>query len=147
MSSIVTDRGLVHYETYGRGRPVVLLHGWLESWVPWMGTMEALGRRHKTYALDFWGFGESAKQGAFTIDEYVEMVSQFMERMGLRFAHVMGHSMGGTVTLALMTDQMTATVPLSSTARSKVLVVRKSGRSASRTGVLHEAPWLDERLT
>jgi len=76
MSSIVTDRGLVHYETYGRGRPVVLLHGWLESWVPWMGTMEALGRRHKTYALDFWGFGESGKEEG-------------------------GHSMGGTVSLGV----------------------------------------------
>ncbi len=148
MSSIVTDRGVVHYETFGRGKPVVLLHCWLGAWNYWLSTMEYLAQHgYKTYALDFWGFGESAKQGAFTIDEYVEMVSQFMERMGLRFAHVMGHSMGGTVTLALMTDQMTATVPLSSTARSKVLVVRKSGRSASRTGVLHEAPWLDERLT
>ncbi len=48
----------------------------------------------QTYALDFWGFGESAKQGAFSVDEYVEMVDQFMERMGLATAHVMGHSMG-----------------------------------------------------
>jgi pimeloyl-ACP methyl ester carboxylesterase len=67
--------------------------------------MEFLGERgYKTYALDFWGFGDSAKQGSFTVDEYVEMVDQFMERMGLVRAPVMGHSMGGTVTLSLALD-------------------------------------------
>lgn len=102
MSSIVTDRGVVHYETQGRGQPVILLHGWLESWVPWMGTMEALGRNYKTYALDFWGFGESGKQGgSFTVQDYVEMVDQFMERLGIDQAPIIGHSMGGTVSLSL----------------------------------------------
>lgn len=105
MSSIVTDRGIVHYETFGRGKPVVLLHCWLGAWNYWLSTMEFLARYgYKTYALDFWGFGESAKQGAFTVDEYVGMVDQFMERMGLRSANVMGHSMGGTVSLALTLD-------------------------------------------
>ncbi len=103
MSSIVTDRGLVHYETCGRGRPVILLHGWLESWVPWIGTMEALARSYKTYALDFWGFGESGKQGgSFTVQDYVEMVNQLMERLGIEQAPIIGHSMGGTVSLSLV---------------------------------------------
>jgi len=57
--------------------------------------------KYKTYALDFWGFGDSAKQGSFSVTEYVRMVDQFMERMGLERARVMGHSMGGTVSLSL----------------------------------------------
>ncbi len=101
MSSIVTDRGIVHYETFGRGRPVVLLHCWLGSWNYWYSTMEYLSDAYKTYALDFWGFGESAKQGSFTVTEYVEMVHQFMQRLGLVEAPVMGHSMGGSVSLSL----------------------------------------------
>lgn len=102
MSSIVTDRGIVHYETYGRGKPVVLLHCWLGSWNYWLSTMEYLAaHQYRTYALDFWGFGDSAKHGVFSVAEYVGMVEQFMERMGLERAPVMGHSMGGTVSLSL----------------------------------------------
>ncbi len=105
MSSIVTDRGLVHYETIGRGPPVILLHGWLESWDHWLGTMESLGRDYKAYALDFWGFGESGKQeGSFSVKDYVEMVDQFMERLGLTQAPIIGHSMGGTVSLNVALD-------------------------------------------
>ncbi len=102
MSSIVTDRGVVHYEAYGRGRPVILLHCWMGSWNYWLSTMEALSDKYKTYALDFWGFGESTqKSGQYSVPDYVEMVTQFMERLGLERAPVMGHSMGGTVSLSL----------------------------------------------
>ncbi|MBN1956243.1 MAG: alpha/beta hydrolase [Anaerolineae bacterium] len=105
MSSIVTDRGVVHYEAYGRGRPVILLHCWLGSWNYWLSTMEALSDAYKTYALDFWGFGESAKTGDhFRVPDYVEMVVQFMDRLGIARAPVMGHSMGGTVSLSLTLD-------------------------------------------
>jgi pimeloyl-ACP methyl ester carboxylesterase len=43
VSSITTDQGIVHYEVYGRGRPIILLHGWLGSWVLWQETMAYLG--------------------------------------------------------------------------------------------------------
>jgi pimeloyl-ACP methyl ester carboxylesterase len=99
---MVTDRGIVHYEVYGRGQPVILLHGWLESWDAWRGTMESLARTHRTYALDFWGFGDSGKQGVgYSVEDYVDMVDQFMERLGICRSAVLGHSMGGTVSLGL----------------------------------------------
>ncbi len=102
MSSIVTDRGVIHYETYGRGQPVILLHCWLGSWNYWLSTMEVLADGYKTYALDFWGFGESGKKGLqFSVTDYVEMVAQFMDQLGIYRARVMGHSMGGTVSLSL----------------------------------------------
>ena len=102
MSSIVTEQGVVHYEVYGRGTPVILLHGWLGSWGCWLGTMEALASHHRTYALDFWGFGESDKRReSYNISDFVALVDQFMERLGIQSAPVIGHSMGGTVALSL----------------------------------------------
>jgi pimeloyl-ACP methyl ester carboxylesterase len=105
VSSIVTDRGIVHYEAYGRGEPVILLHGWINSWDVWRDTMIAIPEfgRYKVYALDFWGFGDSAKQKTppFKIQSYVDMVNQFMGIMGIVQAPIFGHSMGGTVALSL----------------------------------------------
>ncbi len=100
MSSITTDQGIVHYEVYGRGRPIILLHGWLGSWELWQETMTFLGQAYRTYALDFWGFGESGKKRqSYTVHDFVAMVGQFMEQLGIVRAPLVGHSMGGTVSL------------------------------------------------
>lgn len=102
MSSITTDQGIVHYEVFGKGRPVILLHGWLGSWGLWQDTMEYLGRYYRTYALDFWGFGESGKKrDTYAVQDFVSLVNQFMDQMGISEAPLVGHSMGGTVSLSV----------------------------------------------
>ena len=102
MSSITTDQGILHYEVYGRGRPVILLHGWLGSWGLWQETMAYLGKFYRTYALDFWGFGESGtKRSTYQVQDFVSMVDQFMEQLGISQAPLVGHSMGGTVSLSV----------------------------------------------
>lgn len=101
MPTLVTEQGIVHYETYGRGRPVLLLHGWLGSWALWRDTIEILGQEFRTYALDFFGFGESVDhQANFSVENYVNSVQQFMDKLGIPKAPLIGHSMGGTVSLA-----------------------------------------------
>ena len=104
MSSIVTSQGIVHYEAYGRGRPIILLHGWINSWGVWQDVMIDLAENahFKVYALDFRGFGDSGKQNTppFKVESYVQMVNQFMEILGIECAPILGHSMGGTVALA-----------------------------------------------
>jgi pimeloyl-ACP methyl ester carboxylesterase len=102
VSSITTDQGIVHYEVFGRGRPVILLHGWLGSWGLWQETMSYLGRYYRTYALDFWGFGESGKKrDTYAVQDFVVLVNQFMDRLGIINAPLVGHSMGGTVSLSV----------------------------------------------
>ncbi len=111
MSSIVTEQGILHYESIGRGQPIILLHGWINSWDVWRDSMIALAeeRSYRVYALDFWGFGDSANGNgtgvgtgeSFQISSYVEMVHQFMDTLGILNAPVAGHSMGGTVALQL----------------------------------------------
>lgn len=66
----------------------------------WRRTIEDLGKEFRTYALDFWGFGESGDQGAdFSVNNFVMLVNQFMDRLGIVKAPLVGHSMGGTVSL------------------------------------------------
>ncbi len=102
VSSITTDQGILHYEVYGQGRPIILLHGWLGSWGIWQETMTYLGQFSRTYALDFWGFGESGtKQESYKVQDFVKMVNQFMDQLGIYAAPLVGHSMGGTVSLSV----------------------------------------------
>jgi pimeloyl-ACP methyl ester carboxylesterase len=102
VSSITTEQGIVHYEVFGRGRPVILLHGYLGSWGLWHETMNYLSQYYRTYALDFWGFGESdTKRDTYVVQDFVRMVDQFMEQLGIVQAPLVGHSMGGTVSLSV----------------------------------------------
>jgi pimeloyl-ACP methyl ester carboxylesterase len=102
VSSITTDQGILHYETFGRGKPVILLHGWLGSWGLWQEVMTWLGQYYRTYALDFWGFGESGRKlNTYQVTDFVGMVDQFMDKMGILSAPLVGHSMGGTVSLSM----------------------------------------------
>jgi pimeloyl-ACP methyl ester carboxylesterase len=102
LSSIVTDQGVVHYEVAGRGQPVILLHGWIGSWGCWVDTMTCLQSKYRGYALDFWGFGDSGRpQDSFYISDFVNLVDQFMDRLGIESAPIIGHSMGGTVALSM----------------------------------------------
>lgn len=101
MASLVTEQGIVHYEAYGRGRPVLLLHGWLNSWALWRNTIELLGKEFRLYALDFLGFGDSGSRSEeYSVNNFVLMVNEFMDRLAIKKAPLVGHSMGGTVALS-----------------------------------------------
>ena len=64
--------------------------------------MSFLGRYYRTYALDFWGFGESGKKReTYAVQDFVSLVDQFMEQLGIENAPLVGHSMGGTVSLSV----------------------------------------------
>lgn len=64
--------------------------------------MADLGQYFRTYALDFWGFGESGnKNESFAVKDFVKMIDQFMEQLGIAQAPLVGHSMGGTVSLSV----------------------------------------------
>ena len=67
--------------------------------------MTYLGRYYRTYALDFWGFGESGKKlNTYAVQDFAALVDQFMERLGIVRAPLVGHSMGGTVSLSVAVE-------------------------------------------
>ena len=99
MSAIYLDNRLVHYELIGRrGQPTLFLHSWLGSWRYWLPTMDHISERHRAYALDFWGFGDSDRRDSlFSIAEYSELVLGFMDNLGLQKVSLVGHGLGGMV--------------------------------------------------
>ncbi|HVO44227.1 MAG TPA: alpha/beta hydrolase [Aggregatilineales bacterium] len=100
MSAITIENDLVHYEVLGRGRPVIFLHGWLGSWRYWVPAMQLLSTKYRTYALDMWGFGDSGKDPTrYSLNEQVALLHEFMEKLGIPKAALVGHSFGATVAL------------------------------------------------
>jgi pimeloyl-ACP methyl ester carboxylesterase len=105
MSAIVIKEGLVHYEVIGRGKPLVFVHGWLGSWRYWVPAMEELSSKHRTYALDLWGFGDSDKLSSYySVDAYVELLREFLDQLGIWRVPLVGHALGGAVALLFATQ-------------------------------------------
>lgn len=101
MSAIHLNNRLVHYEVIGRrGPPIIFLHSWLGSWRYWLPTMDTISDRHRTYALDFWGFGESDRhESVYSLSEYITMLIDFMDNLGLGKVSLVGHGLGGMVAI------------------------------------------------
>jgi pimeloyl-ACP methyl ester carboxylesterase len=101
MSAITVENDLVHYEVLGRGKPVILVHGWLGSWRYWVPTMQQLSIKYRIYALDMWGFGDSGKNmSRFGLRDQVKLLYDFMTRMGIERAALVGHSFGAAVCIS-----------------------------------------------
>lgn len=103
MPQIITPQGVVHYEVAGSGPPVILIHGWTQAWNTWRSTIETFQGQYRMYAPDLWGFGESDKdrRESFLVTDFIELIPQFMDALGIGRVPVMGHSMGGTTALGV----------------------------------------------
>lgn len=94
-----------HYTEYaGTGKTVVLLHGFGSSTYTWEETAAHLNKEgFHVYALDLKGFGWSDKplDSRYDVGALMEDVDDWMEKMQIRNAVVVGNSMGGAITVLL----------------------------------------------
>ena len=91
----------MYFEKQGSGPPVVLVHGLGAYSFSWRDTVAALKGSHTTYAVDLLGFGESAAPPGFpnTMVAQADAVSALIKAQGLVDPILIGHSMGGGVSL------------------------------------------------
>ena len=98
MSAILLDGQIVHYEVLGRGRPIIFIHGWVGSWRYWISSMQIASTSFRAYGLDLWGFGESARDPLrYTIDQQTDLLSRFLDEMGIGKVAIVGHGLGALV--------------------------------------------------
>ncbi|MBL8094574.1 MAG: alpha/beta hydrolase [Anaerolineales bacterium] len=97
-----THRGLrLRYECSGDGPPVLLLHGIGASADDWDLQLPDLQPGHTVLRLDLRGFGRSETAGWFSIADLATDCAAVLDGLRLGPAHVIGHSLGGAVALAL----------------------------------------------
>lgn len=100
MSVLLLDQDLIHYEVLGRGRPVIFLHGWVGSWRYWIPAMQSVSISYRAYALDLYGFGDTSKnQRHYNLDEQLQMLDNFLEKLGIMRFVVVGHGLGAILGL------------------------------------------------
>ncbi|MGE5271586.1 MAG: acetoin dehydrogenase dihydrolipoyllysine-residue acetyltransferase subunit [Thiohalocapsa sp.] len=86
----------------GEGAPIVFVHGFGGDLNSWMFNQPALSERHRTVALDLPGHGGAVKEvGAGDADAFAAVVADALTALGLERVHLVGHSMGGAIALAL----------------------------------------------
>jgi pimeloyl-ACP methyl ester carboxylesterase len=98
LSVILLDSSIVHYEVLGRGRPVIFLHGWVGSWRYWISTMQVTSTSYRAYALDLWGFGDTAHNALnYSLDQQANLLDRFLNEMGIGKIALVGHGLGALV--------------------------------------------------
>ncbi|HLV23859.1 MAG TPA: alpha/beta hydrolase [Moheibacter sp.] len=92
---------MLNYEVIGDGKPVVLLHGYLENMKMWKKLAERLSSSRKVILIDLPGHGESGNfDEIHTMELMAVKVRETLAFLKISNADFIGHSMGGYVTLA-----------------------------------------------
>lgn len=97
-SVLLEGHGRIVYEVGGRGEPVLLLHCWAGSKEYWKYVIRDLGDQFRFYAPDLKGFGDSDKPpSGYRISDYVDLIRELCEAVGVERASIVGHSLGGAI--------------------------------------------------
>lgn len=95
----------LRYRDIGRGEPVVLIHGLARSLEDWTGVADSLALDHRVIAIDVRGFGKSTRitdRSRLGVQMAADVV-RLLDGLGIRRAHLAGHSMGAAIAAKVAT--------------------------------------------
>jgi pimeloyl-ACP methyl ester carboxylesterase len=97
---VIVNSLLTHYDVQGKGKVVLLLHGWGDTAAGLKNIQTALARQYEVIALDLPGFGGTqAPMATWGLDEYAQFVAQFLQKINKQSVVVIGHSNGGAIAI------------------------------------------------
>lgn len=91
----------INYYEAGQGPPIILLHGFGGCGYSWRFLAPALAAEHRVFTIDLKGYGLSDKpeDGNYAVRDQADIVAAFIRSQDLHDLVMMGHSIGGAVTL------------------------------------------------
>lgn len=102
MKSVFVNGLHMHYEVFGEGKPVVLIHGNGEDHRIFSTEIQQLTEAgYRVYAPDSRGHGANEPQAEYHYADMAEDVYAFIAAMGLERPALYGHSDGGIIGLML----------------------------------------------
>lgn len=85
---------------------VLFIHGFGGDLDNWLFNLDALAEKHRVFALDLPGHGQSTpKVPGTSLAALAEFVGKFMDAVSIEKAHLVGHSMGGGIAAQMAVDQ------------------------------------------
>ncbi|UGT73093.1 alpha/beta hydrolase [Mycolicibacterium smegmatis] len=91
----------MHYVRAGAGEPVVLLHGWPQTWYAWRKVIPLLAGEFEVIVPDLRGCGDTSKpSGGYDKKTVAHDVRRLVETLGHSAVHVVGHDIGAAVAYA-----------------------------------------------
>jgi pimeloyl-ACP methyl ester carboxylesterase len=91
----------VHFTCQGKGRSLVLLHGFLENGAVFNALAAVLSTQYQVICIDLFGHGKTENLGYIqTMEQQASMVKAVLNHLKLRKVSLIGHSMGGYICLA-----------------------------------------------
>src|SRR5882762_1616418 len=92
----------IFYRQLGKGQPLILIHGFCETHEIWNGVAEKLSEKFEVFTIDLPGFGNSPSlKTPFSLDTIGTKVYDWITKEKIKNPVVIGHSLGGYVTLAM----------------------------------------------
>jgi pimeloyl-ACP methyl ester carboxylesterase len=97
---VVVDSLLTEYVRTGKGRTVLVLHGWGDSSKGWRDFVAKLAENYDVVVPDLPGFGGTeAPPENWGLNEYAEFVAIFVKKIRLKAYGIVAHSNGGAIAL------------------------------------------------
>lgn len=91
----------IHYNDYGKGKPIVLLHGFLENSTMWHNFIPLWSKKNRIITVDLLGHGLTENIGyVHSMELMAKAVFEVLLHLKIKKATLIGHSMGGYVALA-----------------------------------------------
>lgn len=98
---IIINQHHLYYRTVGRGTPLVLIHGYGNSGQVWQPVLPYLAQQHQVFIVDLPGYGQSKLHGEWHLREMAPLLAQWLDKLQLPTATLLGHSMGGAIAIHL----------------------------------------------
>lgn len=89
----------ISYDDIGSGHAIIFIHGWSESKTAFKDISNLLSSKYRCISIDLPGFGESEAIEKVTLNKVSKIVEKLIDKLGINKYNLVGHSMGGAVTL------------------------------------------------
>src|SRR6202162_4973455 len=100
--TLLNDTDLHYVSAGSEGTPVLLVHGFPETWWAFRKLIPLLASEHRVIAVDLPGFGDSGHEpGDYTSSFAAESLRQVIEHLDLGPVHLTGQDIGGVSTFRL----------------------------------------------